>query len=359
MAMGRLALLSIAASLAFAGCAHQPTERDAARANRIPISISCPEQVSTGLCADGLAIRTDGTSLIERAYAQKNFAELDALFEKWSTGTERFPDGQWKLAAFIPAFARIYERTADWDAAFATLAAWQEQQPRSFAAKLVEAEYWRAYAWFTRGHGYADTVPEAQWALFRERLAKADATLDSIHDSATKHPSWYAEKLDVMIDRKAADASIHAVFIEGTKRFSEYHEIYLSAARHYDPRWGGSAQRYDQFAMESAAIAAKFEGPGMYARIYWIVDFTDGGLPFDPGAAAEPSWKQLHAGFEELSKRYPTSLWNLNQYASVACRSDDSDLYRQLRTRIAGNENEEMFATVPLTACDQRHRWMR
>jgi hypothetical protein len=108
-------------------------------------------------------------------------------------------------------------------------------------------------------------------------LAKADAILEQIRDGSGTHRSWYPLKINVLNDRGASLRDIRKEFLAGVQRFPQDHEIFFAMARSYEPKWGGSKQAYEAFALESAEIAKNFEGIGTYSRLYWLVDYADGG----------------------------------------------------------------------------------
>ena len=72
------------------------------------------------------------------------------------------------------------------------------------------------------------------------------------------------------------------------------------------------------------------DGVTMYARLYWIYaaiehdrSFRDLGIP----------WAKMKAGFEDLVARYP-SAWNINNYASFACRANDKQAFLRLLPKL-------------------------
>lgn len=102
------------------------------------------------------------------------------------------------------------------------------------------------------------------------------------------------------------------------------------------------------------------EGVGLYARLYQLVDYQDGGLPFPGDADGPPDWETLKSRYESLMRRYPSSMGIVADFASVACRSPDSLLYRSLRSRIVGNEKDAYRSTggnFQVDICDRRHHW--
>jgi hypothetical protein len=309
------------------------------------------------LCRDHLLVRTAGEALVERAFAAKDFTALDRLYDTWSKGIERFPDGRWKLSTFRTALSALFEREAAASQHLTTIQAWQQTRTTSFAAKFIEALYWRDVAWQARGHGFARDVSKEAWASFDARLDKAEAILRALEPRATTYPDWYVLRINLLTDRsKRSTVRARDVFAEGTRHFPEYHDLYFAAARGAEPNWNGSAADYEAFANEAAGIAENFEGVGMYARIYARVD-EPYRMPFDPARSNLPTWQRLQAGYDALLRRYPSSLWLTNQYASVACRANAGDVYRRLREAIGTRVENEVFGVVSVQECDRRHHW--
>jgi hypothetical protein len=306
-------------------------------------------------CSDGSQRYFQGQQLVQAAYNGREFAKLDALYEQWCTGRERFPDGLWKLAEFSGGFTSSFAAWKSWDRDLAAIQAWQQAAPDSAAASYIEAVYWHEYAWKARGGGYASTVSKEGWALFNERLGKAKAALDAAPLTGSHCPAPAAERISLMIDMGADKEQLTRTYIDAAQRYPEYHALHFAMARQFQPRWGGSAEQYEAFASGAAALTKDFEGMGMYARLYWLVDYNEG-LPFRNDPTAGPYWNKLKAGYDDLMRRYPASIHNLGKYAGVACRSSDGALYRRLRSKLDGYQ-EEAQMNDPVDVCDLRHHW--
>lgn len=307
-------------------------------------------------CPDSALFFHAGRGLVQEAYNAGNFKALDDLYDQWCTGTDRFPDGRWKLSQYGDALADNFSAWNAWSKDLKTIQAWQQARPDSRAALYAEAIYWRRYAWRARGGGYADTVAKEGWELFRERLEKSMDVLAKLHARGRGCAAPYALTLSVMTEQGAPESKLAEVFQEGVREYPEYHNIYFAMARHYEPKWGGSATQYESFALQAAKQTQAFEGMGMYARLYWLVDTRRGGIPFANDPAQPPHWSRLQAGYEDLMRRYPSSMHNLGKYAGVACRSSDGALYRSLRSKIAGYESTAEMLD-PIDVCDRRHNW--
>lgn len=306
-------------------------------------------------CSDSEMFFHEGSALVQRAINAKDFDQLDKLYEQWCTGNDRFPDGRWKLSQYGNGLSENFSAWNTWVKDLATIKMWEKIRPKSEAAQYAEAIYWRMYAWKARGSGYASSVSKEGWEIFRERLTKSKDILDTLRTTPPQCPAPYPLTLSVLTDLGASEEQLLSVYSEGTRRFPEYHNIYFSMATHYQPKWGGSVEKYDAFAKRAANQTKKFEGMGMYARLYWLVDY-ESGIPFYEHTAQPPEWKNLHEGYEDLMRKYPSSMHNLGKYADVVCRTSDSKLYRELRSKIDGYEQSvEMVDSVDV--CDKRHLW--
>jgi Domain of unknown function (DUF4034) len=284
------------------------------------------------------------------------YGEIDKLYDAYRGGTERFKDGRWKLVKLEEAIENGFISRDNWNKDLERLKAWQTQNPKSFIAKFSEASYWRAFAWKARGTAHSKNVENEGWELYQSRLNNALRVLTELYPESKHHPSWYPMMIRVALSMGAEHKQIRSIFDQGQKLFPEYHSIYLAMAVAYEPRWGGSVAIFDQFAHDAASMSAKFEGPGMYARIYWLVDMR-GRHPFE-NSGSVPSWKSLKNGFEALEKRYPNSEHIKNQFAHLACRTDDSALYMRIRNELGILSDVRSFVTTPLDACDAKHGWV-
>lgn len=302
-------------------------------------------------CQDSSLFDLEGVLVVQRFYTASDFKALDELYEKWSTGADRFPDGRWKLVMFEVGLERQFEVYKSWAEERKKIVAWQTKYPESFAAKHAEAIYWRAYAWFARGSGYSSSVAPEAWVLFKERLGFADKALESVSARADKYPAWHESAISIKLelgDRAAATQ----IFRRGVKNAPEYHSLYFAMGRAFEPKWGGSAESFNRFALESMKLA-KFEAEGMYTRLYWTVDVRNG-VPFESRADSIPDWKRLKAGILLLMKKYPSSTHNMNHFASLACRAYDKPLYLELRTKLGVFADPDGFRGATLEACDLR-----
>lgn len=319
--------------------------------------LTCADEASGKpvVCPEPSVKREKGRAPVEIAFNEGDFDELDKIFDRVSSGDERFVDGTSYLQAYQNTLAMLYQTWQRWDEDLAKIKEWQRLRPASTAARFAEAIYWQSFAWNARGSAYAHAVKKEGWELFRQRLAKASAVMELLRPQAKRLPAWYALKIELAME-SGMDKEARAIFDEGVAQHRQYYPLYLEMARSYEPKWGGSIAQFEGFANEAVKLAKGFEGRGMYSRIFWTVDYTHG-IPFRSEKESVPNWKKLNAGFADLLKLYPKSHSILNQYASVACRSGDGALYRKLRTKLGDYLNESYFKIDPVDVCDVRHKW--
>jgi len=288
-------------------------------------------------------------------FVMRRYAEIDQLYTQWCAGQERFPDGRWKIWFLGEGFKKQFEESKSFERDFKQIQEWQRAAPNSEAAHYVEAIYWQQYAWHARGRN--NTIAQSKEALeiFAERQAKALDALKAIDLNTSQCPAPLAQKMYLLIESGGSKAALFKTYQLGIKRFPEYHDIYLAMGKYYDPLWGGSAEKFDQFARRVAEKTRQFEGKGMYARLFWTV-YIDDQLLFKSESQNIPNWEMLRDGYKDLMKKYPYSIKIAEMFLNVACNSRDSTLYRSLREKILSYE-EYAEMQDSLEVCDRRHHW--
>jgi hypothetical protein len=270
-------------------------------------------------------------SLFER----EQFDDLDQLFEDWSGPNQRIANGTLKLMTFPKTMSGRFS-VGYWQENGQIIRRWREKKPKSAAAAITEAVYWQAYAWNARGEGYARSVSEDGWRLFRERMAKAEAVLLESKAYAANNPVWYNKYIAVLIESGAPMQRALDVLKEAVEKKQECSQNYTVIAMHHAPKWGGSWKMVEDFANESTEQTRGTFGSMLYAWIYLRVFYNNVG-EVDLFRDTLASWPKMKRGIEEQNARYPYSVWALNEFAGMACVAGDADAYRKLMTRIGTN----------------------
>ncbi|MBX9725315.1 MAG: DUF4034 domain-containing protein, partial [Candidatus Obscuribacterales bacterium] len=111
---------------------------------------------------------------------KKKFKELEEIAGKLRTQKSSNTEGYWKLDHF---YTSLQTARSSSDRAYVDnielLKEWLKEIPDSATARGILAQLYIDYAWQARGSGYANTVTDEAWKLFRERIELARATLDA------------------------------------------------------------------------------------------------------------------------------------------------------------------------------------
>jgi len=268
-------------------------------------------------------------------WAGGDFAALDRYFEEMAQPTERFEDGGSHLMGVSHGLGLTIGASTtrkDWERSLDQIRAWRQKNPQSAAVDIVEAQILRLWAWTARGRNSRAVAPEGQ-KLFEERLQRAEEVLFRSKDRASNNPLWYLEYLNIARARNWNPAEFHALYAAAIDRFPDFDPFYFEMIRYLDPDWDGDIQQIEAYIAEATRQTESRQGKIMCARLYWYLAYTrnQSFSLFEDSAA---NWADIKTGFEQLIAATPKSLWNLNNFASLACRAGDADTYRKLRKQI-------------------------
>jgi hypothetical protein len=114
----------------------------------------------------------------------------------------------------------------------------------------------------------------------------------------------------------------------------DYESFYFLRANWLQPKWYGQDGEWLRFAEQAAERTKAAYGQEYYARIVWATFGTTNDQPLDG-----VNWARMRTGFEDMMKRHPESLWNLNAFAYFAVRAKDQPtalkLFGELKGRFA------------------------
>jgi hypothetical protein len=238
-------------------------------------------------------------------------------------------DGRSTMAAIYAGYGDAVLREKQWDEHLARIREWRASEPDNVQAVLTEGAYWIAYGRFARGGQFAANVPQQAFERMHERMAHAEAALETIRPLSAKNPIWYTEMLTIgLIDGWDMKRRVD-LFNDAIRADPYFYASYSRMATSLTPRWGGSLSEYHAFVEGSVSRTRPREGNSYYARLYWNLaeiesdrdPFRDLGIP----------WQKMKSGFDDLMQRFPDSQWNLHHYAHFACRAGDGKTFNKLR----------------------------
>ncbi len=286
--------------------------------------------------AETHAAELDERVLIEQkartALAQEDFAVLEAMAEKYRSPDERTSSGLWRHSIFFISLRRVYggwkADSPGWTALSHILEKWETAYPKSVTRKLVEADVLLKKAYFQRARRFGDNVtPQSE----RERaLARTREYLDAIKNQASDDPRWYNLMLNVALAEQWPLAEFETLWEESLDRHPTYYENSFSAMRYFIPKWGGSAEALEAFAVSAQEQSQATEGYGLYARIYWVASQSQYGLSLF--TESKVNWPMMKLGILDVLDAYPDE-WNLQNFAKFACLAEDTAFFSELMLR--------------------------
>lgn len=267
--------------------------------------------------------------------------ELDAERYRKSEGLTE--GGSARLAAFYRGLKRSLAEDGSASASAATdrfengLRRWVNAYPRSGPAHVMLARVAYSRAWLARGNGYASTVTDAGWLLFSMQLRVAKNRLDEAKAYASDDPEWHALNLELLLGASAPNEDFETAAKTALDLRTNYGPVWATYLRKKSVKWGGDRKLYDDAVADLVNRTKAEFGQSFYALGY--LELAEN----NPRAAFEGSlvdWPRMKAGFEDLTRRFP-SRYNLNAFGAFACQFADMPALRAVQARIGDRRDPE------------------
>ena len=287
---------------------------------------------------DGAAARGRYAAAWHQILMRNEFEKIEKQAAAFEKKEEISLEGMWLSLRFFAALETPDEASeGGWQAAFQRVERWQKAFPNSSTALHAKAGLLVKYAWAARGSGYAGKVTEEGWEKFRERIRAASVVLESIPEGA-RRPFFYDTRQTVAMAQGWSKERVLTNLRASLDHFPGCFEIYFAVCIHLLPRWHGEDQEWQKFIEEQTKEETPFQNE-LYARACWAM--TD----YYPNAWNETGilWPRFKAGFEEMERRYPASMWNLNHFARFAKMNDDKETCARLLKKTEGREDMQVW----------------
>jgi len=269
--------------------------------------------------------------LLRGGYAGLEKAAVELVAEE-----SRFVSGLWKISSFMEGLSQAEtQREEDWRSHEEALERWREEFPESATQQITLASFLVRDAWRARGSGWASTVTEEGWRVFRERLSEAKAVFDALPRDKWS-PYAYSSWLGMATGLGLPTTETEPVFEECVARWPEFHSLYFAEAMRLLPRWHGRPGEWEEWLADRTSAGDEFSDE-LYARVVW----AQSGFYRGEGGVFEGSdadWNRVKRGFEVMRKRYPDSSWNLNAYAKFSSDAGDRATAAALVKDLEGRE---------------------
>ncbi len=262
-----------------------------------------------------------------RNYFKANdFQGLEDMVAEVRSGPPVGGSGSWQLQHFYSALdPSRKDAEGVWKQHESTLQAWEKAFPQSITARIAHGRFLISYAWQARGAGWANTVTDDGWKAFGERLQAAEKILADAREMQPRDPMWWREKMTLALGQGWSRTQEASLFAEAKKNFPQFYLYDTAHAYYLLPRWYGEEGDWEKSAEEEMQ---KPEGLGAegYARVVvHLMDYY--GNIFRESHA---SWPKTRAGFEQIHKKYPASLFDTTLFYELACLAGDREVAQQL-----------------------------
>ncbi|MBI5695232.1 MAG: DUF4034 domain-containing protein [Nitrospirae bacterium] len=287
---------------------------------------------------DGEPVRKEFMRNVRTLFEQEDFAELERMANTFRAEKTRSAEGMPVLSDFYLGMetdaltAKKVEDEQGFVNMLAILRRWSQAYPGSITQRVAEANVLLSYAWFARGGGYANTVTDDGWDLFKERAGQARVLLEQ-GPGADGVDCPHRHMLLLLAGRAEGwdTRKYEAAFRKAVAFDPSYYPIYLEKTVNILPRWGGGDGEWQRFAVEATKLTPKEEGMTAYTYVLLGAQAYSEWTYFEEAGV---SWPKMKQGYRDLERNFPNSEWNLNRFALHAVMANDKATVRELFERI-------------------------
>jgi hypothetical protein len=276
--------------------------------------------------------------------------ELDLLADKYRKYEERTSSGVWKLDEFYTAFGSDIDarNTKQWDDYIANLEDWIHENPASPTPRIALAWTLVKRAWAHRTTLPAKQVRPEAWQAYEYYISQSKNYLLQNKPLTSQDPHWYKVMATIAMAESWSKEEFIKLIDEGTTRYPYYYGIYFSAASYLLPRWHGSFEELDAFAMAAVEKTKQKDKNGLYARIYWSATGTI--KKHRLLAESAVNWEKMKQAIFDVLEQYHDQ-WNINNFAYFSCLAKDKETTRKLTGMVTEPIRGVWEATEVYEAC--------
>jgi hypothetical protein len=286
-----------------------------------------PEPLKTS--PDKLPTELEYKSPIKQYFSEGNYDQLEKTIKEAREGKGRVLGGTWRVLEFYFAIHETFlganPDESDWKMSFDSLNKWIAAKPESVAARISLAQAYMGYAWRARGGGYASTVTDKGWDLFRERVGLASATLVEAARLKEKCPYWYEEMQTVALAQGWEKSQTRELMDQAVAFEPDYYHFYREHANSLQTKWYGDEGELESFAEEVSNRVGGEKGDILY---FEITSLKACQCDAEKDAMQNMSWPRIKLGYAALGQMYGVSSLKRNRFASMAIKAGDKEAAR-------------------------------
>lgn len=276
----------------------------------------------------------------------RNYDELEREALAARAGKIRFVGGVWKLNDFYAAVSGSSQVSGYQENDFITLhlllSGWESAKPRSATAKIALAEMYLNWGYYARGTGFADTVTDNGWKLFKARAEIAKGILVQAAQFDEKCPYWYEAMQHVALDQGWDKSQARYLLDQAVQYEPGYYHFYREYALFLEPRWYGEQGEAENVAEEISNRVGGEEGAHIYFEIASLLTCQCSPDPYD---IQNLSWPKIKEGFAALNHLYGVSNLKQNRFAYMAYIAGDQEAARAAFAEIGESWSAEPWGT--------------
>jgi hypothetical protein len=135
---------------------------------------------ATTVLADGPAARIKYSKSCQALFDAGKYSELESIGQDLRSNDVLLTEGLWKLGFYYEGIELSASTNGPKaDDYLKGLNAWETLFPDSLSLPVLRASYKIKLAWAARGSGYANTVTDKGWEIFRKEIQEARNILDA------------------------------------------------------------------------------------------------------------------------------------------------------------------------------------
>jgi len=251
----------------------------------------------------------------------KDYDGLDDFLDKLRSSKKSWATGRWKLSdAYSGLIPADDASDAEWIGRLAALRHWIAAKPESISARVALADFLTAFAWKARGSGWANTVTEEGWQLFRQRLDESMNVLNEAAHLKAKCPELWVVKMRSALGLQYEKPQFNDIFDEAIRFAPDYEAYYYRRAIYLLPRWSGEPGEWENDLAQSADRLGGKDGDELYARVVWSIHKYGSADVFKENNL---SWARVDRGFEGIVESFPNSVAANSERANLAVLARD------------------------------------
>ena len=300
--------------------------------------------------------------------SEERFAELEALASRLRAEKVQCVAQERRITFFYHCLEEGWGDAGpgNEDAYIKAFEHWRAAYPKSLAAHVGLANAHIRLGWKARGTGFANTVTDEGWKVFRAETGKAWSILLEADKLDEKDPYLYEVLVDAsswtgrdepsplgvlataITGIEVSDADIDKYFRKGVALDPLYLPLYTRRVVSLLPRWGGRPAELERFAETSAKNVPPAQSDALYALIAYKAISCE--RLEDYQSRYNFSWPRIQQGFRNILTMLPDSTAALHKLCYAACVYKDQQTAAELFKKMDEDEDSEEWGSSTLFA---------